>query len=112
MYVHSCCCILFSYIVWFEITFQNDLNLHSKFGWKLGKEKEKDFSFLLSIPTCWPVASQSSRAALFPRASPSSSARFQRRPPHSLPRSVRTAQQCWPNSSKVQPRRSPLFPPR
>ena len=64
MYVHSCCCILFSCIVWFEITFQNDLNLHSKFGSKLGKEKEKDFSFLLSILACWPVAGQSSHLGL------------------------------------------------
>ena len=54
MYVHSCFCILFSCIVWFEIIFQNDLNLHSKFGWKLEKEKEKDFSSLPSIPACWP----------------------------------------------------------
>ena len=54
MYVHSCCCILCSCIVWFEITFQNELNLHSKFGWKLEKEKEKDFSSLPSIPACWP----------------------------------------------------------
>ena len=76
MYVHSCCCILFSCIVWFEITFQNDLNLHSKFGWKLGKEKEKDFSFLLSILAYWPNTGQSSRAALFPHAGLSSSARF------------------------------------
>ena len=43
MNVHSCCCILFSCIVWFEITFQNDLNLHSKFGWKLEKKKKRRF---------------------------------------------------------------------
>ena len=48
MYVHSCCCILFSCIVWFEITFQNDLNLHSKFGWKLEKKKNRLF-FPLSL---------------------------------------------------------------
>ena len=66
MYVHSCCCILFSCIVWFEITFQKDLNLHSKFGWKLEKEKEKDFSSLPSIPACWPSRWPSPPAWLIP----------------------------------------------
>ena len=110
--VHSCCCMLFSCILWFEITSQNDLNLHSKIRVEIRKRKRKGF-FLPSLYSAyWPIASQSSHVALFPRAGPSSSARFQRRPPHSLPRSVCTAQQRWPNSPKAQPRRSPLFPPR
>ena len=59
MMMHSGCCMLFSCIVWFEITFQNDLNLHSKIWVEIRKRKRKG-SLLSFYLACWP----------FPPASP------------------------------------------
>ena len=57
MVVHSCCCILFC-IVWFEITFQNDLNLHSKIWVEISKRKRKGILLLSLYLPHWPVSSR------------------------------------------------------
>ena len=38
MYVHLCCCILFC-VVWFEVRFQIDLNLHFEIALEIQKRK-------------------------------------------------------------------------
>ena len=57
MMMHSCCCMLFSCIVWFEITFQNDLNLHSKIWVEIRKRKRKGILLLSFYLACWSVSS-------------------------------------------------------
>ena len=51
---HLCCCMLFSYIVWFEIIFQNDLNLHTKIWVEIRKRKGKGILLLSFYLACWP----------------------------------------------------------
>ena len=75
MMMHSCSCMLFSCIVWFEITFQNNFNLHSKFGWKLEKKKKRLFFPPLPI---WPVGPVPAPARLIPSARPAHSVRVAR----------------------------------
>ena len=63
MCIHAATYCFLVLCVWFEIKFQNDLNLHSKFGWKLEKKKKRLF---------------------FPLSLFGLLAQFQRRLPHSL----------------------------
>ena len=70
--LHTCLCIhaaaYYFCMVWFEIRFQIDLNLHSKFVWKLVSKIETDFSFpplhLAHWPRCWPSSIASATAPL------------------------------------------------
>ena len=69
MMMHSCCCMLFSCIVWFEITFQNDLNLHSKIWVGIRKRNRKGILLLSFYSAYWPsspVAVPACRPISFP----------------------------------------------
>ena len=104
MYVYTCYCILFFCIMWFEIRFRIEVNLHSKLVWKLIWKNGKEFSSpscAFGLLTCFSVPAQPPRSF----ASPAWPAHLQRPRPVLVP-PLHPAQQRAPWPSTLLPRRA------